>query len=107
MYDWKGPEAASGYYFAMVHNTFDFEGSTAWQNRGPLYLIAGTFQSAAEQPIWFAPPKLFIDRPAGNSFYTSSTQVDGKCVLWYNDKKYYLLGKVIDDGWFQAIPPMA
>ena len=58
------------------------------------------------QPIWFAPPKLFINRPAGNSFYTSSTQVNGRCVLWYNDQKYYLLGKVIDEGWFKDIPPM-
>lgn len=106
MYDWKGTEAGSGYYFAFVHNRFDFNADTSWQNRGPLYLIAGTFQSNAEQPIWFAPPKLFIDRPSGNSFYTSSTQVNGKCVLWYNDMKYYLLGKVIDADWFEGVPAM-
>lgn len=106
IYDWKGPEAGSGFYFAMVHNTFDFTADTAWQNRGPLYLIAGSFQAGAAQPIWFAPPKLFINRPSGNSFYTSSTQVSGKCVLWYNDKKHYLLGKVIDESWFADVPPL-
>jgi hypothetical protein len=106
IYDWKGPEAGSGFYFAMVHNTFDFTANTAWQNRGPLYLIAGTFQAGAEQPIWFAAPKLFIDRPSRNSFYTSMTLVSGKCVLWYNDQKHYLLGKVIDDRWFAGVPPL-
>ena len=63
--------------------------------------------SADDGQNWTAPPKLFIDRPSGNSFYTSSTQVNGKCALWYNDKKYYLLGKVIGDSWFEGIPPMA
>ncbi len=107
MYDWKGNEAASGHYFAFVHNTFDFNEKNAWQNRGPLYLIAGTFQAGAKQPIWFAEPKLFIDRPKGNSFYTSTTMVDGKCVLWYNDMKYYLLGKIIDSSWFAGAPTMS
>lgn len=107
MYDWMGPEAASGHYFAMIHGTFDFTAETAWQNRGPLHLIAGTFQAGAEQPVWFAPPKLFIGRPEGNSFYTSTTRVDGRCVLWYNDQKYYLLGKIIDASWFEGVPPVA
>jgi hypothetical protein len=104
IYDWKGCEAGSGYYFAFVHNTFDPEAKSAYQTRGPLYLIAGTFQKDAEQPIWFAPMKLFIDRPSKNSFYTSMDIVDGNCVLWFNDKKYYLLGRVIDDGWFTDAP---
>ena len=101
IYDWKGPEAASGYYFALVHNTFDFNGEREYQNRGPLYLIAGRFDPDAEQPIQFAPPKLFAGRPAGNSFYTSYTILDGKGILWFPDKKFYLLGRVIDESWFE------
>ena len=60
IYDWKGPEAASGTYFA-----------------------------------------LFAERPNGNSFYTSYTLVDGKGVLWSPDKKFYLLGRLIGEKWFQ------
>ena len=55
----------------------------------------------AEQPVWFAPPQLFSERESNNSFYTSSTVVDGKTVLWYNDKKFYLLGRYIGDEWFR------
>lgn len=103
LYDWKGCEAASGYYFGFVHNTFDFNPGvkTAYQTRGPLYLIAGKFMPDAEQPIWFAPPQLFAERPEGNSFYTSYSIVDGKGVLWFNDHKFFLLGRVIGPEWFQ------
>ena len=104
IYDWKGSEAASGYYFAFVHNAFDFSNSNPWQNRGPLFLIAGTYQAGAKQPVWFGEPQLFVDRPGGNSFYTSSTQLDGKCVLWYPDQKFYLLGRYIDEAWFKNAP---
>ena len=100
LYDWKGPEAASGTYFAFIHNTFDFKSNTAYQHRGPLYLIAGTFMPNAEQPIWFKAPKLFAPRD-GNSFYTSYCIVDGKGILWFNDRKFYLCGRVIGPEWFK------
>lgn len=103
IYDWKGPEAASGYYFALIHNTFDFNGEREYQNRGPLYLIAGIFNPNSEQPIEFAPMKLFAERPKGNSFYTSYTIVEGKGVLWFPDKKFYLLGRIIGDEWFEGL----
>lgn len=101
IYDWKGNEAASGRYFAFVHGTFDTKKKSAWQTRGPLYLIAGKFVPDARQPIWFSAPKLFVDRPTGQSFYTSTTQIDGKTVLWYPDQKFYLLGRIIDERWMK------
>ena len=101
IYDRYGCEAGSGYYFAFIHNTFDENAKTEWQNRGPLYLIAGKYQPDAEQPVWFAPAQLFSERESNNSFYTSSTVIDGKTVLWYNDKKFYLLGRYIGDEWFR------
>lgn len=103
IYDRNGPEAASGYYFALVHNTFDFNGENEYQARGPLYLIAGRFNPDAEQPIEFAPMKLFAPRGDGNSFYSSSTVVDGKTVLWFPDRKFYLMGRVIGDEWFEGV----
>lgn len=104
IYDWKGETAASGYYYALVHNVYDFNDKNVWQNRGPLYLIAGTYQAGAKQPIWFAEPKLFVDRKSDNSFYASTTQVDGKAVLWYPDQKFYLLGRFVDESWFEGAP---
>ncbi len=101
MYDWGGPEAHSGKYFALIHNTFDFNAPKAYQNRGPLYLIAGTFVPGAEQPVWFKEPKLFAPRPSRNSFYTSYTVLNGEGVLWFNDMKYYLLGRIITEEWWK------
>ena len=104
IYDWNGATAGSGYYYAFIHNKFDFNNSNPWQNRGPIYLIAGSYQAGARQPIWFGEPQLFVDRPAGNSFYTSTTQINGDSVLWYPDQKFYLLGRRIDKSWFKDCP---
>lgn len=99
MYDWKGCEAGSGTYFALIHNTYDF--SRKDQVRGPLYLIAGTFDPTGEQPIRFAEPKLFAPRKAGNSFYASYTvDENGVGILWFNDMKYWLLGRKVERAWF-------
>ena len=95
IYDWEGPEAFSGKYFAIVHNAFNYDDVTAYQNRGPLYLLKGRYVPGAEQPIWFSEPELLNPRPKENSYYTSYTSVDGKGILWYNDTKYYVLGKEI------------
>ena len=104
LYDRKGGTAASGYYFAFIHNTPPSQ-DNPYQPRGPLYLIAGHFVPDAEQPIEFGNPQLFINRPStppyGQSFYTSTTLINGKLILWYPDKKLFLLGKEIDDNWFK------
>ena len=99
LYDWKGPEVGSGTYFTLVHMTFD-PTKGPYQTRGPLYLLAGRFDPDADQPIRFAAPKLFAPRKTGNSFYTSYTVIDGQGVLWFNDRKYYLLGRKIGAEWF-------
>ncbi|MDR3196451.1 MAG: glycoside hydrolase [Planctomycetaceae bacterium] len=104
IYDWKGNEAAGGLYFLMAHNRYDKWNPNPWQNRGPLYLFAGRYQKDAEQPVWFDGPKKFIERKSGNSFYTSTTLLDGKTVLWYNDQKFYLLGRVIGENFFDGQP---
>ncbi len=101
MYDWKGEDAASGMYFALVHNKFDFKKDYAYQERGPLFLIAGRFNPAAkDQPIEFSVPKMFAPRTWGNSFYSSYTVQSGRGILWFNDLKFYLLGREIGPEWF-------
>jgi hypothetical protein len=104
LYDWKGNEAASGFYFLMAHNRYNRLNPNPWQNRGPLYLFAGRYEKDAEQPVWFDGPKKFIERKSNNSFYTSLTVLDGKTILWYNDQKFYLLGRVIDETFFDGKP---
>ena len=105
IYDWKGPEAGSGAYFALIHDTFDFSNTkTCYQVRGPLYLIAGRFDPKGDQPIRFVRKKFFAGRTDGswNSFYTSYTVANGEGVLWYPDIKYYLLGRKIGKEWFKG-----
>jgi len=87
--------------FALVHDAFDFHGDRAYQTRGALYLLAGRFDPAAEQPIVFTLRKLFSPRPIGNSCYLSYTCVNGQGVLWYNDRKYCLLGRISGEEFFK------
>jgi hypothetical protein len=90
----EGPEAHSGRYALFVHDSFDFNGMTAYQNRGPVYRRDGRFVPGAHQPVWFeGKPVLFSPRDTGNSFYTSSTALDGVPVLLFGDMKFYLFGK--------------
>lgn len=74
--------------------------------RRPAFIAVGKFQSEAHQPIWFSKPKQILDTngvpvgPKGTAeiaTYTSLTEYQGKRVLWYPDRKYYLLGKYITD----------
>lgn len=95
IYDVKGPEARSGSYILFVHDTFDFNASTSYQNRGPLYVRNGFFVPGAHQPVWFREGSVFSPRDTGNSFYTSFTALDGESVLWFGDQKFYLFGKRI------------
>ncbi len=100
IYDAKGNTAASGLCFLFVHNKYDKADPNPWQNRGPLFLLAGRFQKDADQPVWFDEPKEFVSRKNGQAFYSSVTQLDGKTVLWYPDLKFYLVGRYIGDEWF-------
>lgn len=100
IYDRRGPEACSGEYFAFVSNE-ERDAENPYRPRGPLFLIAGRFDPAGEQPIRFTEPKPFPSRPSSNAFYTSLTVVDGRTVLWIPDRKHFLIGKVIGDEWFE------
>ncbi|MDB6025225.1 MAG: BNR/Asp-box repeat protein, partial [Verrucomicrobiales bacterium] len=59
--------------------------------------------------VWFEEPEFFFDHdsmlvgPPGKmgrfdvALYSSITVVNGKTVLWYPDRKFFLLGKIISD----------
>ena len=76
--------------------------------RRPIYLVRGEFRPDAHQPVWFSEPKFLMDNGgvaigykegrAGLSMYASVTyENDGVPVLWYPERKFFLLGKEITD----------
>ncbi|MFH1570754.1 MAG: sialidase family protein [Gemmatimonadota bacterium] len=80
--------------------------------RNPMSASIGTFRPRAHQPVWFSLPEVLLDTggvPVGPkataeiATYTSMTVHRGRRVLWYPDRKYYLLGKVIRDDWVQGL----
>lgn len=117
IYDVGGGAAGSGRYALFIHNhdghyngygPFD----TSYHRR-PVYLAPGRFQKDADQPVWFDEPRLFMDHqgvplgPPGThgrldlALYASMTVRDQKAVLWYPERKFFLLGKVIGSEWFK------
>jgi hypothetical protein len=120
MYDVGGNEAGSGRYVLFIHNHGGNYGKGGVINtnneRRPVYLVAGRFQPGADQPVWFEEPKFFMDhhgaalgRPgtAGRTdlaLYASFTVRRSQSVLWYPERKFFLLGRTIDPArWFE--PP--
>lgn len=123
IYDVGGNEAGSGRYVLFIHdNDGKFEGFrpnplVTGFNRRPVYLLAGRFQPGAEQPVWFGELQRFMDhdnvslgKPGTSgrfdlSLYASFTVRNGQPVLWYPDRKFFLLGRIIGDDWFRDPQP--
>ena len=105
LYDVGGNTAGSGCYGLFIHNH-------AASERRPVYLVPGRFQAAAEQPVWFDEPKLFMDHDGVSlgkpgtqgrldlALYASFTVRNGRSVLWYPERKFFLLGRIIGNEWF-------
>jgi len=112
MYDVGGNTAGSGRYVLFIHNHdghYKGYGPTdTSMHRRPIYVVAGRYEADAEQPIRFDEPALFMDHTglslgAPNrrgrldlALYSSFTVRNGRAVLWYPDRKFFLLGRVID-----------
>ncbi len=75
-------------------------------HRRPIWFVRGEFRKDARQPIWFSNPLLLMDNdgiPLNNidgspgrtdlAMYASLTIRDGEPVLWYPERKFFLLGK--------------
>lgn len=71
------------------NRAYAFSAEAAERLRGKAY-----FQFSNQDAI------SLVAEAGGNSFYTSYTVVDGQGVLWFNDMKYYLLGRKIGPEWF-------
>jgi hypothetical protein len=109
-------DAGNGRFALFIHNhDGNINGLTVSDtlfHRRPVYLVGGRFESKGEQPIWFEEPKFFMDHdgvalgpPGGKgrwdlALYSSVTIRKGKAVLWYPDRKFFLLGRDLGDQWF-------
>lgn len=104
-----------GDYLFLFNNNdgyvYGAPGRWSQPNRRPAYLCRGEFRPKAHQPIWWSdPPLLFIDN-AGKAFrerleaapYVSLTEHKGLRVMWYPDRKAFLLGKTIPDEWLDQL----
>lgn len=75
--------------------------------RNPTYISVGKYMKDSRQPIWFGEPIKLFDtddiaigpkKTAEVATYTSYLEWHGKRILWYPDRKFYLLGKYLEDG---------
>jgi len=75
--------------------------------RNPTYYAVGEFNAMAKQPIWFGDPVEILNTgdvavppkmTAEIGTYPSVTEFGGKTILWYPDRKRYLLGKYLELG---------
>jgi len=101
---------ADGRYLLIHHPAFNgvAPGNSGGpkSNRRPAYIAVGEFRPKAEQPLWFSQSRLLMDN-GGNGIgplnrvdiggYTSFTTRQGKNVLWHPERKFFLLGKRIDE----------
>ncbi len=100
----------NGEYVIFIHNHDGNFGpwnmGNTCEHRRPLYMCRAIFDSDSKQPLRFSVPMLVMDNdgiPAGHSsklvdiaLYGSLLKINGKWVLWYPDRKHFLLGKVLD-----------
>ena len=114
-----GNEAGSGRYVLFIHNNDgNFKGYrpvplVTGFNRRPIYLVSGRYHAGADQPVWFDELQFFMDhdnvslgKPGTSgrfdlSLYASFTCRKGQPVLWYPDRKFFLLGRIIGNEWFE------
>ena len=123
IYDLGGNEAGSGRYALFIHNHdghYQGYGPTDTMfHRRPVYLVPGRFIPGADQPVWFEEPRWFMDHdgtplgPVGSrgrldlALYASWTVLKGVPVLWYPDRKFFLLGRRIGPEWWPRTAPAA
>lgn len=83
--------------------------------RHPAFMAVGEFRPAAHQPLWFSKPRKILDTggvifgpkaTASVAMYPSLTEWRGDRILWYPDRKHFLLGKRLPDALLEdmAVP---
>jgi hypothetical protein len=107
-------ELSDGRFIILYHNNrggAPAGGANDATPREPLFLSLGEFRAGADQPVWFSQPRHFmatggvdpagVDHPISDpgsgslAMYASFTNIDGRDMLWYPDRKCFLLGREI------------
>jgi len=105
LYQWE-----EGKYIFFFHNHDGyFQQWTPFDtmdHRRPVYICTGEFREKASQPVWFSEPDFFMDNDgvrigyktgrADLAMYSSFLIVDGEYIIWYPERKFFLLGKKIN-----------
>ncbi len=98
-----------GRYLLFYANRDGHDGDTGpWdmEARRPVCIAVGQFRPEAHQPIWFSQAKLLMDTQRVRigvqnllmmAMYSSLTERDGERIVWYADRKHFVLGKDIPD----------
>jgi len=110
-------DLGGGRYLLLHHNHDGHFGK--WgpfdtsDHRRPIAAVLGEFRPHAKQPIWFSEPKLLMDNDgvrlghgrgrADLAMYSSFTNRAGRRVLWYPDRKFFLLGKEITEDFLAGL----
>jgi hypothetical protein len=116
-----------GRFLLVFHNNDGTAAGGTWPgdsnlNRQSAYICVGEFREHAHQPIWFSRPKLLCtsngvavgsskngDQKFEKAFrvevatYTSLTERHGMRILWYPDRKFFLLGRILSDEWLAEL----
>ena len=90
-------------YILLFHGRVSEDG--IWFPRNPIRKVYGTFSPDSHQPIRFKkgsdevlmtlPEQAHAVGQFGLAMYGSHTKIQGRDILWYPDRKFFLLGKEI------------
>ncbi len=97
-----------GRFLLLFHNhdgySYGAHGPRDVNSRRPLFMAVGEFRPDAYQPIWFSEAKMLCDTECVGvgpeeliwlAMYSSLTEREGRRILWYPDRKHFLLGRYI------------
>jgi len=98
-------EVGPGEYIFLYHNHDGHFGGWGPMDcnlhRRPIWLLRGQFRPGAQQPVWFSEPHFLMDndgvslRRTDLAMYSSLTPTADGHILWYPERKFFLLGKRI------------
>ena len=97
-----GPEDFVLLYHNHDGNFLNWGFNDTHKHRRPVCLARGVFRPGARQPIWFSEPWFLFDNGGipilrtDLAMYASTTPTAKGLVLWYPDRKFFLLGKRLD-----------
>ena len=83
IYDISGNTVGSGRYALFIYNHDghykNYGPADTRCHRWPVDLVSGRYQAGADQPVWFAEPKFFMDHEAQLGYFLTFTWKPAVC----------------------------